>query len=64
MSIGMRNAVKVVRGAIGRTTTMSETEAKEYILTVIDEYRKQKILDADKYIFHCTLTNLLQGHLW
>lgn len=48
MSIGMRNAVKVVRGAIGRTTDMSEAEAKEYILTVIDEYRKQKIIDADK----------------
>jgi hypothetical protein len=48
MSIGMRNAVKVVRGAIGRTTNISETEAKEYILAVIDEYRKQKIVDADK----------------
>eukprot|EP01127_Copromyxa_protea_P023822 TRINITY_DN9115_c0_g1_i1.p1 TRINITY_DN9115_c0_g1~~TRINITY_DN9115_c0_g1_i1.p1 ORF type:complete len:435 (+),score=92.72 TRINITY_DN9115_c0_g1_i1:49-1305(+) len=50
MSIGMRNAVKVVRGAIGRTTVMPEAEAKEHVLAVIDEYKKQKILDADKVI--------------
>eukprot|EP01126_Amoeba_proteus_P038140 TRINITY_DN3965_c0_g1_i4.p1 TRINITY_DN3965_c0_g1~~TRINITY_DN3965_c0_g1_i4.p1 ORF type:complete len:226 (+),score=56.06 TRINITY_DN3965_c0_g1_i4:174-851(+) len=48
MSVAMRNAVKVVRGAIGKAREMSEGEAKTYVLDVIDEYKKQKVTDADK----------------
>jgi hypothetical protein len=49
MSISMRNAIKSIKQAIGRTTLMGKDQAKSFILATIADYRTQKIMDASGY---------------
>jgi translation initiation factor eIF-2B subunit delta len=61
MSISMRNAVKAIKQAIGRTTHLTKEQAKVYILETINDYRRQKIMAACVLIFQKGSEKIVDG---
>jgi hypothetical protein len=57
MSISMRNAIKAIKQAIGRTTLMAKDQARAYVLEHISEYRTQKIVAASGYEIDSLMMN-------
>lgn len=61
MSISMRNAVKAIKQAIGRTTLLTKEQAKHYALEAINDYRRQKIVAACTLIFQKGSEKIVDG---
>lgn len=61
MSISMRNAVKAIKQAIGRTTLMGKEQARNYVLEHISDYRTVKIVAAAGIIFQKGSEKIVDG---
>jgi len=61
LSISMGNAIKFLKQKIHNTGTMSEDEAKKYILNEIDNFIQERIIAADELILEKGKQKIVDG---
>lgn len=61
LALGMRNAIKHLKVQIGKTTQMSEDEAKDFLLNEIDRYLQERIVAADQLIATFAVSKINDG---
>lgn len=61
LAIGMGNAIKHLKSQIGHTISMTEDEAKEFLIDEIDRFIQERIIVADQQLTAFTSQKINNG---